>query len=85
MIRSIIGSIYTFQLTVAWTRKGTLMGLKTPRHYLHEVSHGVMYKLLMGAAPVPLARGTVGCLGEVEDCKQACARLVVLATNILKH
>ena len=61
------------------------MGPRTPGHYQHEVSHGVMNKLLMGAVTVPLVRGNVGCPGEVEDCKQACAWLVVLATNILKH
>ena len=65
--------------------KEHLMGPKTPGHYPHEVSHGVMYTLLMGVATVPLVRGTMGCLGEVEDCRQACTRLVVLATNILKH
>ena len=61
------------------------MRAETPGLYHHEVSHGVMYKLLMGAVTVPLVRGTVGCPGQVEDCKQACTWLVVLATNILKH
>ena len=76
MTRSIIGSASIFQLTVAQTLKSTLMGLKTPGHYPCEVSHGVMYKVLMGAATVPLVRGTVGCPGEVDDCKQACTWLV---------
>ena len=41
------------------------MVLKTPGAYPCKVGHGIMYKLLMGAATVPLVRGTVGCPGEV--------------------
>ena len=62
-----------------------LYGAKDHVPFPYEVSHGVRYRLLIGAAAVPLVRGTVGCPGEVEDCKWACTWLVVPATNILKH
>ena len=48
------------QPTVAQTPKSTRMGLKTPRHYPHEVSHGVMYKLLMGGSNSALGKGYCG-------------------------
>ena len=61
------------------------MGQRTLGPCLLEVSHGIMYKLLRGAATVPLVSSTVDCSGEVEDFRQAYAWLPVLATNILKH
>ena len=60
------------------------MGQKTQGPCHPEISHGVIYKLLMGGTViVSLVRGTLGCPGEMKDHKQACAWLVVLATNVL--
>ena len=75
----------TFPQTVLWTLRNILMARRTQRPCLIEVSHGIMYKLFKRATTMPVVRGTVICSGEVEDCRQGCAWLVVLATNILKH
>ena len=52
--------LYMFLPTAAWTWKSILMGLKTHWHYHHEVSHGVMYKLLMGCSDSALGKGYCG-------------------------
>ena len=74
-----------FPQTALWTQRNILTGWRILGPCLLEVSHGIMYKLLRRAVTVPLVRGTVDCSGEVEDCRQACTWLVVLATNMLKH
>ena len=73
-----------FPQTSLQTWRNILMAWRTLGPCLLEVSHGIMYKLLSRTATVPLVKGTVGCSGEVEDHRQPCVWLVVLATNILK-
>ena len=73
MVRNCTSFTTIYPETVLWTQKNILMGQRILGPCLLEVSHGIMHKLLRGAATVPFVRGTVDCSGEVEDCRQACA------------
>ena len=72
MIRSCIDIAASYLQTVLQTQRNILMVWRILEPCLLEVSHGIMYKLLRGAATVPLVRGTVDCSGEVEDHRQSC-------------
>ena len=59
------------------------MGPKTHMPYHHKVSHGVRYKVLMGAVTVPLVRGHHVMFWKVKGSKGR--ELAALVTNILKY
>ena len=59
MTRSIIDCGITYPGTVVWIPEEHPYGPEDPSPYLLEVSHGIMYKLCMGAATVPFSKGAL--------------------------
>ena len=54
---------FIYQQIAAPTPRSILMVPKTHMPYHHKVSHGVRYRVVMGAVTVPLVRGTMYCSG----------------------